>query len=86
MTTTHAFAEKSPIHRLVLGESGFVFDPMSGKSFTVNSTGLILLRHFQKESNVRDVKADLLKMFDADPITLDRDIMEFSSLLREKMK
>jgi hypothetical protein len=28
---------------LAVSESGFVFDPWSGSTFTVNSTGLVLL-------------------------------------------
>ena len=36
--------------RLASSESGFVFDPVSGQSYTVNETGLALLRLLQNNN------------------------------------
>jgi len=38
MSTTH------PLQNLAISETGFVFDPSTGATFTVNATGLVVLR------------------------------------------
>jgi len=72
-------------HRLALSESGFVFDPVSGQSFTVNETGIELLRLFQQVSDIQEIKKTLLETYDAQPNELERDINDFVSSLSELM-
>jgi hypothetical protein len=38
--------------RLAVSESGFVFDPVSGQSFSVNETGLVVLHLAQQEQDL----------------------------------
>ena len=41
---TVEFPKQALFNRLALSGSGFVFDPVTGNSFTVNTTGLSILR------------------------------------------
>jgi len=70
-------------HRLALSESGFVFDPVSGQSFTVNETGIELLRLFQQATDIQEIKKTLLETYSAQPNELERDINDFISSLSE---
>ena len=73
------------LNRLAVSESGFVFDPASGHNFTVNETGLVLLRLLLKEQRLDQVLEILRDEFDADPRDIERDVIEFVSALRENV-
>jgi Coenzyme PQQ synthesis protein D (PqqD) len=74
------------LKRLALNDSGFVFDPMSGHSFTVNPTGLELLKLMQKQKDVELIKHQILHDFDVSTETLERDYVEFSEQLKRYLK
>ncbi|MBI1865627.1 MAG: PqqD family protein [Nitrospirae bacterium] len=71
------------LQRLAVSENGFVFDPVTGNSFTVNSTGLRLLRLLQQNKDLVEIAATVQSEYDADPREAERDILEFVALLRK---
>lgn len=71
------------LRHLAVSESGFVFDPSSGHNFTLNDTGLRLLRLLQQGRRLDQVLAELGGEFSGDPREMERDILEFVSILRE---
>ena len=71
--------------RLALSESGFVFDPVSGQSFTVNETGLELLRQLQQSTDLQEIQKSLADIYETQPNELERDINNFTSSLSELM-
>lgn len=73
------------LQRLAVSESGFVFDPVSGHSFTVNETGLAILRALQKNRRIDALREALQTEFDVDGTTLDRDLLEFLGSLRDQL-
>jgi hypothetical protein len=77
----HDYAES--LQRLAISESGFVFDPASGQSFTVNETGLALIRLLQKNSEVQVVVKQLQQEYDIAVPELERDIEDFQDELGE---
>ena len=73
------------LERLAISESGFVFDPVSGHSFTLNETALTILRLLQKDRRVEDLRRQLLEDYEVDETTLDRDLLEFLGSLRDQL-
>jgi hypothetical protein len=71
------------LRRLAISESGFVFDPVSGNNFTVNDTGLVLLRYLQKTPDFPSLIDELQRRYDATPNDIERDVIEFIGMLRE---
>ena len=71
------------LKRLAISESGFVFDPASGHHFTLNETGLELLRLLQKNNDLETLLQQLSEKYDASKRTLERDVLEFTGLLRD---
>jgi len=71
------------VRRLAVSESGFVFDPASGNSFTVNETGLAILRGLQHSHDLQSLTEILLRDYDIKPRDLERDLLEFAGTLRE---
>jgi hypothetical protein len=86
-----AFAEENilpdanSLQRLAISESGFVFDPVSGHSFTVNETGLTILRALQANRHLDSLRAKLASEYEVDGATLDRDLLEFLGSLRDQL-
>lgn len=87
MNAETQFPSPEIVGRLAVSNSGFVFDPVSGASFSVNDSGLAVLRAIQAGAVDMDaiVKA-LGGVFDAPPAVLERDVMEFAGRLREAFR
>lgn len=71
------------LRRLAVSESGFVFDPVSGNSFTVNETGLAIIRALQHDRDLQSITELLQREFDVKPRELERDLLEFAGTLRD---
>lgn len=67
---------------VAISDSGFVFDPRTGQSFSVNSSGLFLLRALRERCSVQDL-ARSLEAGSAEPIAAERDVTEFVRMLAD---
>lgn len=72
--------------RLALSDTGFAFDPVSGDSFTLNHTGLALLRIFLHHRDILQVLEEVERDFDVDPLEAERDIHDFAVQLAGSLK
>jgi len=73
------------LNRLAISESGFVFDPASGHNFTVNVSGLVLLRLLLKHQRLDQILNELEAEYDASRRELERDVVEFISAVKENV-
>ena len=74
------------LERLAVSESGFVFDPVSGHSFSVNETGLEILRNLLVSRKLDSLREQLVQEYDVDETTLERDLLEFLGSLRDQLQ
>lgn len=74
------------LERLAVSESGFVFDPVSGHSFTVNETGLEILRGLLANRSLAPLRERLAATYEVDAATLERDLLEFLGSLRDQLQ
>jgi hypothetical protein len=81
--TAELFPAYEALQQLALNDSGFVFDPVNGRSFTANNIGLFLLRRLQKHDDMPALLAAVSEAFTVDTATAERDITEFASQLRK---
>lgn len=72
--------------RLALSDSGFVFDPVTGNSFSVNGSGLAILRRLQQGTDLPGIVASLSEEFEVDILAAERDVIEFANLLRNTFR
>lgn len=70
------------LKRLALSESGFVFDPVTGDSFSANGTALAVIRLAQHERDAQRLAAVLAQEFDVGTAEAERELIEFSGVLR----
>jgi hypothetical protein len=80
------FPKQALLSRLALSDSGFVFDPVTGNSFTVNTSGLSILRLLQKTEDWTDIIATLQTDFEVSYAVAERDVLEFATALRSAFK
>jgi PqqD family protein of HPr-rel-A system len=71
------------LHHLALSDSGFVFDPHSGATFTVNATGLYTLKALRDGLEPAAIASALEREYDAPDADLRRDVDEFVQLLTQ---
>jgi len=80
---TQTFPTQDVIQRLAVNESGFIFDPESGRSFTANAVGLYVLHFLQSHSNSDDLLSAIQADFDVSYSDAERDTTEFAAQLRK---
>jgi PqqD family protein of HPr-rel-A system len=72
----------SRIHRLAVNEEGFVFDPATGESFTVNGTGFVILKGLKENKEPEEIAEEITERFDVEPEETERDVSDFIERLR----
>jgi hypothetical protein len=70
-------ATASRIADLMLNERGFVFDPNTGESYQVSSTGLSCLRGLQRGATVAGLLAELVATQEVEPMKARCDLDAF---------
>ena len=72
------------LRELAISDAGFVFDPLTGHTYNVNSTALAALRALKEGASPEAIIAQLHEDFDSDPDTdIARDVYDLLSRLRE---
>jgi len=66
---------------IAISETGFVFDPNSGDSFTLNSIGKEILQQFQEGKAKSDISYYILNKYDVDEYTFERNYEDFIGML-----
>jgi len=77
-----------PLQRLrdlAVSETGFVFDPYSGQTYSLNPSGLLALEAVRRGEGAEEVAEALRARFEvAEGQDLGRDVAEFLRGLREQ--
>jgi hypothetical protein len=66
---------------LALSDSGFVFDPSTGDSFSTNPIGLEIIRMLKEGKTSNDIKAYILKTYMTDDASFEKDFYDFINML-----
>ncbi|MCA9667111.1 MAG: HPr-rel-A system PqqD family peptide chaperone [Myxococcales bacterium] len=70
------------IKELAVSDSGFLFDPASGATFSVNPSGRVILAELKRGADRTEIIAALAERFDIGEHDLHRDVDGFVHLLR----
>ena len=68
---------------LALSESGFIFLPTTGETFTANEVGRVVLHAMQEGKNEAEILKVLLKEFEVEEAILEKDIPDFIAQLKQ---
>ncbi|MDD3787206.1 MAG: PqqD family protein [Petrimonas sp.] len=67
---------------IAISENGFIFNPLTGDSFSVNQTGVFVLQQLKNgESNETVLKA-LQDEYELDAHTAEKDLNDFLDMLK----
>ena len=67
---------------IAVSENGFIFDPLTGDSFSVNQTGVFILRKMKEGDSNEDIMKALQEEYELDTYTAEKDLYDFLSLLK----
>lgn len=66
---------------IALSDSGFVFDPSTGNSFTTNPIGLEIIQLLKQGAAQKEIETHILNKYAVDEATFERDYYDFSTML-----
>ncbi len=67
---------------IAVSETGFIFNPLTGDSFSVNETGLFVLQKLKEEANEETILKAFQEEFELDRNTAEIDLNDFLSMLK----
>jgi PqqD family protein of HPr-rel-A system len=82
ITKSQRSKKMNRIQQLAINEEGFVFDPITGESFTVNQTGLLILKGLKEGKSQEEIIKDIVENFEVSEEEAERDIVDFIEKLR----
>lgn len=66
------------IHKnIAISETGFVFNPLNGDSFTTNIVGLEIIKLMQSNVSNEKIIKHIVDKFNIDKITAEKDLEDF---------
>ena len=66
---------------IALSESGFVFNPSTGESFSVNPIGIEIFNSLKEEQSFEEISKTMLSKYNTDEDTFEKDFNDFVQLL-----
>lgn len=66
---------------IALSDSGFIFNPSTGESFSVNPIGAEMLNMLKEGKEKDDIKENILDRYQTDEATFERDFYDFINVL-----
>ena len=68
---------------IAISESGFVFDPTSGESFSLNPIAVEIFNMLKEGKGQGDIIGFVLKKYDVDRDTLENNYFDFVGMLKQ---
>ena len=66
-----------------MSESGFLFDPTTGDSYSVNQTGSIIIEYLKEGLSEDQIVDKLKETFDSDTEQMRKDLDDFLHYLKQ---
>ncbi len=76
-------SESRLTRNLAISESGFLFLPTTGETFTANETGRAIMQAMQAGKSEAEIVQMFADEFDTDPATAERDLHDFLAQLKQ---
>ncbi|MBN1760474.1 MAG: PqqD family protein [Chitinispirillaceae bacterium] len=70
------------LRTLAISESGFIFDPYSGHSYTTNKTGQFIISRLKEGDSVSMITTGMIERFEVHPETCEQDILQMVDTLQ----
>ena len=67
---------------IAISDSGFLFNPSTGDSYSVNPVGMEIIRLLQQDKSKDAVMQAVMSAYICDEATFEKDFYDFSTMLR----
>ncbi|MBI1836300.1 MAG: PqqD family protein [Flavobacteriia bacterium] len=66
---------------IAISDSGFIFNPSTGDSFSTNQVGMEIIRLLKENLSKEEVIAGVVSKFNVDEATVEKDLADFALML-----
>ena len=66
---------------IALSDSGFIFNPSTGDSFSTNPIGMEIVKMMKDGKSAEEVKSHILKTYLTDDAAFEKDLYDFINML-----
>jgi len=70
---------------VAISESGFIFNPSTGESFSVNPIGIEIFNMLKDGNSYEEISKAILAKYDTDEDTIEKDYNDFIGLLQQHL-
>lgn len=71
-------------NNIAISDSGFIFNPSNGESFSVNPIGVEIISLLKEGKTDAEIKKAVLDKYQTDDATFEKDFYDFISLLKNQ--
>lgn len=68
---------------IAVSETGFVFNPTTGDSYTINQVGQEILGYLGENRSVAEITSLMTSSYEIDPSSFEKYYFDFISMLRQ---
>jgi hypothetical protein len=66
---------------IAISDTGFVFNPVSGESFSLNTIGVEILKLYRENKSKEEIMKTLLKKYNVTEFELEKSISDFEKMI-----
>lgn len=66
---------------IAISDSGFIFNPSTGDSFSTNQVGMEIIRLLKENKSKEELIQEVVSKFNVDAATVEKDLADFSLML-----
>jgi hypothetical protein len=67
---------------IALSDNGFVFNPNTGESFSVNQLGIDIINHLKNDDSLDKITEEIINKYNVDETTAEKDLADFIGILQ----
>lgn len=68
---------------IAVSENGFVFDPTSGDSYSLNPIGAEIITMLKEGKDMNDVEKHILNKYEVDKATFEKSYFDFITMIKQ---
>ncbi len=67
---------------IAISDNGFVFNPNTGESFSVNQLGVDIINQLKNDETLDKITEEIITKYSVDEATAEKDLSDFIGLLQ----
>lgn len=68
---------------IAVSETGFLFDPTSGESYSINPVGQEILQQLKEGKSAEEIARTMMGEYEVDPASFEKYFYDFMGMLRQ---